>query len=209
MLVPDAKRRELLNQRLRRYQEQFWDSVGAQEYWLNRGFSLNTARDFQIGFVADPLVGDGGFRGCLAIPYITASQRVVSFKFRSINQSVRQRFMKDPGDPARIFNTRALVNARSVVITEGELDAVAASQCGLTAVAIPGATMWKPEWGRIFRNRVVTVFADGDEAGAQFAERLSSALYGIRVVQMPDGEDVNSMLMQRGQEWIREAAFGR
>src|SRR5690606_3411974 len=113
LLVPDAKRRELLNQRLRRYQEPIWDSVGAQEYWLNRGFSLNTLRDFMIAFLADPLVGDGGSRGWLVIPYITPSQRVMSFMFRSSNQSVRQRFMKHPGDTARIFNTRALVNVRS------------------------------------------------------------------------------------------------
>jgi len=203
MLVPDNAMRQLLTQRFKTYTEQFWKSEEAQRYWVGRGLSVQMAKVFFVGFVSQPLRGDSRFTNRLAIPYITANNQPVSYKFRAIEET-KKRYDKDKNDPSRIFNTRVLRSARKVVITEGEIDAIAATQCGLQAVGVPGANNWKPEWTRIFRNRLVTVLADGDEAGEEFADRVSSLLYGVRVVMMPQGEDTCSMLKEKGEEWIRE-----
>lgn len=154
------------------------------------------------------LKGDRRFEGMLAIPYITANSLPVSFKFRPIDESP-QKYYKDKGDPTRIFNTRVLTTARKVVVTEGELDAIAATQAGLQAVGIPGATQWKPEWSRIFRNREVTVLCDGDSAGEEFGDLVSNQIYSkVKVINLPQGEDVNSLLKERGAEFVRELVVG-
>lgn len=209
MLVPSSAMRSLLAERLREYEKQFQSSQEALTYWEERGLTSAVAKAFRVGFVEEPLKGDARFKGRLAIPYITANGLAVSFKFRSIDGS-SDRYTKDKGDPARIFNTRVLTTARKVVITEGELDCTAATQCDLQAVGIPGANQWKPEWSRIFRNREITVLCDGDDSGHEFGELVTERLYSgaVKVIDLPNGEDVNSLLSKKGEEWIRELVLG-
>lgn len=206
MLVPSGAMKKLLAERLRVYQEQFRENPEGLTYWENRGLTKATAEDFRVGYVAEPLKGDQRFKARLAIPYLTPAG-VVGFKFRATNGSP-ERFSKDRGDPNRLFNTRILVRARKLVLCEGEIDTMAATQAGLQAVGIPGAKNWKPEWSRVFYNRQISVLADGDETGHEFAEVLGSKLYGVRIIDMPDGEDVTSMLQKKGEQWIRNVVLG-
>jgi DNA primase len=46
--------------------------------------------------------------------------------------------------------------------------------------------------------------ADGDSAGHSFAQKITRELGNVRTVQMPDGEDVNSMYIKNGVEFIDE-----
>lgn len=201
MLVPNSNMRRLLESRLREYHQQFLENNEALTIWEERGLTKKVAEEFLVGFVSEPLKGDARYKGRLAIPYITANGLPVAFKFRAIDDNPT-RFMKDKGDPNRIFNTRILRRARKIVVTEGEIDAISAAQAGLQAVGIPGANNWKSEWGRIFFNREVTVLGDGDDAGREFAEMVATKLYGARVLDLPDGEDVNTLLQKKGSEYL-------
>lgn len=205
MLVPPDSMRKLLEDRLVNYRQQFHESDSAgSTYWGNRGLTITTAAEFQIGFVKRPIRGDQRFRNSIAVPYLTPSG-IVSMKFRTIKDDTEYRFAKDSGDPNRIFNTGALMQTQPVWVSEGEFDAMALAQCGLPALAIPGATQWKDEWARVFRGRDVTVVCDGDEAGRQFGEKLTSRIYGAKIIEMPDDEDVCSMLVSKGEDWIKGA----
>lgn len=210
MLVPSSATRKLLEARLQAYTEQFEESPEALTYWEEvRGLTRATAAEFLVGFVAPgrALKGDQRFEGRLAIPYITANGLPVGFKFRSIDGS-QDRYSKDKGEPNRLYNTRVLKRARKVVICEGEVDTLSASQAGLQAVGVPGASNWKAEWGRVFYNREVTVLADGDDAGHDFAEMVATKLHGVRIIDLPAGEDVNSMLVKKGNGYIRDLVVG-
>jgi DNA primase len=205
MLVPSPAMRKSLENRLKVYAEQLWDPAtpAGLTYMESRGLTREVIKDFSVGYVARPLPGDARFAGRVAIPYLTPSGPV-SFKFRSLASGEAQKYTKDRNDPNRIFNTRVLTHAHQIVITEGEIDCIAATQCGFDAVGIPGARQWKPEWNRIFYNRQITVLADGDDAGEEFADMIVSKLHGARVIPMPPDEDVNSMLLQKGEDWLRE-----
>jgi DNA primase len=48
------------------------------------------------------------------------------------------------------------------------------------------------------------VFADGDSAGREFAKDLARKLAGVIQIQIPEGEDVNSMFTKNGSEWFEE-----
>src|SRR5690606_3134686 len=98
MLVPDNAMRQLLTQGFKTYTEQFWKSEEAQHYWVGRGLSVQMAKVFFVGFVSQPLRGDSRFINRLAIPYITANNQPVSYKFRAIEET-KKRYDKDKNDP--------------------------------------------------------------------------------------------------------------
>ena len=50
----------------------------------------------------------------------------------------------------------------------------------------------------------VFVFADGDQAGGDFAKSLARELNNVIIVHMPEGEDVNSMYLKSGKNYFLE-----
>jgi DNA primase len=100
---------------------------------------------------------------------------------------------------------QALHDADStILVCEGELDAVAATYAGWPAVGVPGAQGWKDHWARLLDDfeRVVVV-SDGDDAGALMGKTIRERIEHAEVRLMPDGHDVNSFLLEEGAE-----AFG-
>ena len=94
-----------------------------------------------------------------------------------------------------------------ILVCEGELDALCALSSGFNAVTgTAGAGTFKPEWARYLsslapaqKHGVVVAF-DGDETGREgaqtAAERLHEAGLGVRVASLPDGTDVNDVLVE-------------
>jgi DNA primase len=48
----------------------------------------------------------------------------------------------------------------------------------------------------------VFVFADGDQPGREFASSLAREL-PVTIVNLPDGEDVNSIYVAEGADYLR------
>ena len=72
-------------------------------------------------------------------------------------------------------------------------------------VGIPGANNWKSHYSRILDDfDTVIVLTDGDNAGAEFGKKITRELPNANVIPMPDGEDVNSVFILHGKEWIDE-----
>jgi predicted O-methyltransferase YrrM len=88
-----------------------------------------------------------------------------------------------------------------VVACKGELDALCALSHRFNAVA--GAGTFKPEWARYLASLApaqehgVVVTFDGDEKGAQkAAPTLHEAGLDVRIASLPDGADVNDILVE-------------
>ncbi|WKW87272.1 DNA primase [Mycobacterium phage Chargerpower] len=179
----------------------------AAEYLASRG--VLGATQFGLGFVDDPLPGHELYRGCLAIPYLRWSSwrgwSAASIRFRRLDDG-KPKYMTLPGDKPRLFNTNALTNySRDMAITEGEIDAVTAEMVGIPTVGVPGAQMWKPHFRELFLGyRNVNILADGDEPGLEFAKAVAKTLPNARIIPMPDGEDVNSLVMKQGKDALLE-----
>ena len=149
----------------------------------------------------------------LSIPYIrqTASGKYtfVSIRFRCIvdhDHKGHGKYMTLPGDRPRMFNTSALLGAESEVgISEGELDAITASLCGIPTVGIPGATSWQPHFVQPFEGyETVFIFADGDEPGMKFATTVAKTLPNSKIIPCPDGMDVNSLVLRDGKRALTD-----
>lgn len=164
---------------------------------------METARLARLGVVVEPETGHEAFTGRLSIPYVTKSG-VVDLRFRSLNPAVEPKYMGLTGAETRMFNVLDVEKANDFIgVCEGELDTLTVSHCvGIPCVGVPGANSWKRHYTRLLADfERVFVFADGDQPGTEFARSLAREL-PVTIVQMPDGEDVNSVYCSEGAEWI-------
>ena len=177
----------------------------AEEYLLSRHLSVEEAKVFHLGVVDDPLPGHEAYVGRLAIPYITPSG-VVDIRFRGIHNE-DPKYMGLVGAKTTMFNTQAcFVADRYICVTEGEFDCIMMTVKTMhPTIGIPGANNWKPHYAKILDDfDTVIVLADGDAAGLEFGKKISRELGNVNIVSMPEGDDVNSMMIKRGSDWIDE-----
>ena len=205
-----ASQRKFLKEATTKYNEALPGSP-AESYLATRGLAdPTTASMFALGYVADPLPGHEIYQGMLAIPYMRPSHtegwQVVSIRFRKIVEGSKGKYQTIAGDRPRLFNTFALIRSSpTVCITEGELDAITAQMCGAPAVGVPGATSWQPYFREPFIGyRTVFVLADGDEPGMKFAHTVAKSLPNSKVIPMPTGDDVNSLVRKQGARALLE-----
>ena len=194
--------KDLLELATKRYQENIYL---AEDYLRSRGITIEVARLARLGVVAKAEVGHEGFLGRLSIPYITKSG-VVDLRFRSLNPAVEPKYMGMTGADTKMYNVLDIERAGDWIgVCEGELDTVTLSKCiGVPCVGVPGANSWKKHYTRLLADfERVFVFADGDQPGKEFATGLAREL-PVTIVSMPDGEDVNSVYVKYGAEYIRD-----
>ena len=187
----------------------------AAEYLASRGLMAPSRQQemdqqYKLGYVHDPLPGHEHYRGRIAIPYLRWSAQhgwaVVKIRFRRVGDGDDAKYLDVANAPIRMYNTMALLQqSRDVAITEGEIDAITAQLCGIPAVGIPGSQAWKPHFREPFLGYAnVFVLADGDDAGMAFARSIAKTLPNSKVIPMPDGEDVNSLVVNHGPSALTE-----
>jgi DNA primase len=176
----------------------------ADEYLASRGISRAIAENHRLGVVVDPLPGHERMVGRLVIPYLGYRNAVSGLRFRSLDGR-DPKYLGLPGVDLRLYGVRSLHEAGdSIHITEGELDAISLGACDLRAVGVPGVKAWKAYHSRLFAGfGRVFIWGDGDDPGREFAQKLSRELDASVVVPMPDGMDVNSLLVQDGPDVLR------
>ena len=176
--------------------------------WLElRGISQETAEKFRLGYVPSNHDSEPRYLDRIAIPYLRPVG-VVEIKYRLVGDDERPKYVNRPGAETKLFNTDAAFQAAdSIIITEGELDAIILAQIGLPAIGVPGVNNFKPHFARIFEDfDRVLVYADGDKPGHDFADELQSSL-GATPVHMPDGMDVNDVYLNGGREFLEEKFY--
>ena len=196
--------KELLGKAAAKYAANIYQ---AEDYLASRGITREAARLARFGVVGEPEIGHEAFHGRLSIPYITKSG-VVDLRFRSLNPAVEPKYMGITGAETKMYNVLDIDRAGDWIgVCEGELDTITLSVCvGIPCVGVPGANSWKKHYTRLLADfERIFVFADGDQPGKEFAASLSREL-PVTVVQMPDGEDVNSCYVKYGSQYIRERA---
>jgi DNA primase len=144
------------------------------------------------------------YEGRLSIPYLTPSG-IVDLRFRAINHE-EPKYLSLPNSVTRLYNVKAFFEATSwICVCEGEIDTITLSKLGFPAVGIPGVKNIKSHHYRILADfERVYVFADGDSAGREFAKDLARRLPGVIQINIPEGEDVNSLFASNQQHLLIE-----
>jgi DNA primase len=136
----------------------------------------------------------------LIIPYIDERHRPFFFQARAIDKNIQPKELNFQGTIPFPYNKEVLDGKPGTVyLCEGAIDTLTLLGNGFSAVGIPGANSFKPEWSGLFRNKKVILCLDNDEAGRAGEERISSLLKeaGLETRSLgllPDGEDINSWL---------------
>lgn len=201
-----------LDEALSRYEEALDKDPEAVDWLRGRGMTKDAVNTHRLGVVPDDCLPEHRrFVGWLAIPYLGIDGRPVQIRFRCLKQHDHAalshgKYMTLNGDPARVYNVGAIVNADfDIHVTEGELDALILSMLGYPAVAIPGASGFQSHhrrmlagFGRIF------VWGDPDEAGAEFASRITRRM-GQAISVRLDRHDINDTYLLEGEAAIHAA----
>ena len=87
------------------------------------------------------------------------------------------------------------------------IPSITLSHCvGISCIGVPGANSWKKHYTRLLADfERVFVFADGDQAGTEFARSLAREL-PVTIVQLQEGEDVNSLYVKHGAGYLKDKA---
>jgi DNA primase len=99
-----------------------------------------------------------------------------------------------------------LIEANCAIVCEGQIDLISLFEAGITNVVAPQGTAFTENQARILKRFVdeVVLCFDSDAAGAKAAERSLDALLQndliVRVVELPRGEDPDSLVRREGKE---------
>jgi DNA primase len=194
--------RELLAKATENYERNLGEAL---PYLLSRGITEETAHMFRLGFVKNPETGHELYQGKLSIPYLTPAG-VIDIRFRSLSNDSGPKYLSRPGASTHIYNIGALSRDNGMlVVCEGEIDTIIATQVGFIAVGLPGANNWKQFYSRVLDGwEKIMLFCDGDNAGREMAKTISRELDNVFPVFMPDNQDVNDVFLAEGAEGLRK-----
>jgi DNA primase len=177
-------------------------------YLAGRGISEETAAKYRLGTITDPIEGHQGYEGWLSIPYFTALDLCVGFKFRRLDDG-KPKYGAPVGQKSHLYNVVATMSStKSIVICEGEFDAIVMeANCGIPAVGVPGVAAWKPYYTKLFNGFDIVyvvgdndVKEDGSNPGAEFSRRVAGEVLNSQIVQLPPGMDITDYYLTNGKD---------
>ena len=200
------------------------DWHGLEKFLVSKGYRREQA--VECGLLSQSKKGHifDRFRNRLIFPITSLAGRCIAFGARVI----------DDGEPKYINSSESeiytkgehlygLYQARTnvsqkkeILLTEGYLDVITLHQYGFgNACGVLGTALTASQVKRIagLVRKVVLVF-DGDSAGRKAALRSTELILGqgleCRVIDLPEGEDVDSLLRSSGKsalDYLREKSF--
>jgi DNA primase len=160
------------------------------------------------------------FRGRLMFPICDEQGRVVGFSGRILSGDEKTaKYVNSPETAiftkSKVFfgldkSKRALLDAQSAIVCEGQLDLIACFMAGVQNVIAPQGTAFTDQHARIIKRYVdeVVLCFDSDEAGQNAAVRsldhLLASGIAVRVAVMPKPHDPDSFIKNFGGEKFRE-----
>ncbi len=160
------------------------------------------------------------FRGRLMFPICDEQGRIIAFSGRVLTSDEKTaKYVNSPETPiftkGKIFfgldkSKRALVDAGSALICEGQLDLIACFMAGVQNVVAPQGTAFTADHARILKRYVdeVVLCFDSDTAGHAAAVRVLDSLLAanlaIRVAIVPAPHDPDSFIKEHGADAFRQ-----
>jgi DNA primase len=153
------------------------------------------------------------FRGRLMIPIHNEAGEVVAFSGRLLDPEAKAaKYVNSTESP--IFSKgkilfglnktkRAIIEAESAILCEGQIDLMRCWQKGVRNVVAPQGTAFTEPQARALKRlaKEVVVCFDADRAGQAAAQRVIDVLLKedvqVRIARMPEGEDPDSLLRRQ------------
>jgi DNA primase len=162
------------------------------------------------------------FRGRLIFPICDEQGRVIGFSGRVLDPEAKAaKYVNSPETPiftkGKVFfgldkSKRALLDAQSAIVCEGQLDLIACYMAGVQNIVAPQGTALTADHARILKRYVdeVVLCFDSDNAGQNAAVRSLDSLLAsglaIRVAVVPAPHDPDSFIKESGGEAFKQLA---
>lgn len=180
------------------------DDIEKVRYLINRGFTIDTLRYFEVGYSYK--------RNRVVIPVRDLSYNVVGFIGRALDPDSITRYVYSLGFPRKynLFNMQNVKGYHKVIITEGSLDAISVHQAGFPNVIATLGSKLSPEQADLLNKYFddIVIFADNDDAGRELARAIMAMCprKGIELVRYPEGKkDPGEMTKEQIIECINNA----
>jgi twinkle protein len=193
----------------------------AIEYLALRGILEETAKLAQL-FTCERSFRSGK-QMSIGFPNIL-NGKVVGVKYRGLNKE----FSQEAGSEQSLWGQQ-FAKPPVLIITEGEIDALSAAQCGFSAVSVPGGAPLRVSDGKIDPTEdrkfsyvwegkslldsmeKVILAVDNDEPGQALQEELARRIGKARcwTVEYPQGcKDLNDVLVRHGEQEVKNVISG-
>jgi DNA primase len=202
------------------YAPDSWDAFGP--WALSQGYSRHELA--QSGLVklrendpdAEPDQSHfyDAFRGRVMFPICNDNGEVIAFSGRVLQADAKAaKYVNSPETAlftkgSILFglhrSKRALIDKKSAIVCEGQLDLITAFEAGVQNVIAPQGTAFTERQAHILKRYVeeVVLCFDADTAGQKAAERSLGILLAenlaVRMIDLPAGEDPDSLIRGRG-----------
>jgi hypothetical protein len=166
-----------------------------------RGYTKKTIEEFQIGW--------DGTR--YTIPIRDRSGTLVNvrrYKLNAKEPKDKMRSWATGTGSRRLFLEDILDTSDTVIITEGETDALLGRQYGLPTIShTAGASAWYDRWNEAFEGKIVYICYDCDDAGRRGARKVARSLElfakQVHIISLPlkgKGDDLSNYFFDQGYE---------
>jgi DNA primase len=189
-----------------------------KKYLEERGFSLDTITEFQVGYI--PPFENHWMSGRIIVPIFDSYGRFLDISGRKlppvtngdikwINGKFNYTSIGDTSKKHHLYNLnkakKHIVEKKFVVITEGYFDVFASWQAGIkNVVATCGTNFSYTHLCLLLRYCDLFIFAfDADSAGEQAKNNAISMAEGIVAydfLSLPDGMDIDDFIKKYGDE---------
>ncbi len=199
------REREALVVKTSHEQTDFTQAIGCQafiDYLAERGIKPETAAKFGLGYAEN-----GFFRGRITYPFYSLSGIVIGHTGRATAWNKESNFPKYKNSAeSDLFHKdsvlfgihqakRAIAEANSVYLVEGQNDVISMHQSGIENVVCGSGTAFSERQARLLRRFCanVVLMYDGDSAGEKATLKTIRVLLAeglsVKVVTLPEGED--------------------
>jgi DNA primase len=195
-----------------------WDAFS--KWALDRGYSRTQLLQSGLVKPRDEEQASGEFydrfRGRIMFPICNDVGEVIAFSGRLLESDPQAaKYVNSPETPlfqkGRVLfglhkTKRALIEANRAIVCEGQLDLITVFEAGIKNVVAPQGTAFTEYQARILRRFVdeVVLCFDADQAGQKAAQHSLDSLLQhdlvVRIVDMPAGEDPDSLIRRGGKE---------
>jgi DNA primase len=195
-----------------------WDSFS--RWALDRGYSRTQLLQSGLVKARDEEHPSGDFydrfRGRIMFPICNDVGEVIAFSGRLLESDPQAaKYVNSPETPlfqkGRVLfglhkTKRALIEANCSIVCEGQLDLITVFEAGIKNVVAPQGTAFTEYQARILKRFVdeVVLCFDADQAGQKAAQHSLDSLLQhdlvVRIVDMPPGEDPDSLIRRDGKE---------
>ena len=204
------------------YASETWDAFCQ---WASReGYRRQELLSSGLVKLRDQERGEGEFydrfRGRVMFPICNDVGEVIAFSGRVLaSDATAAKYINSPETPlfrkGRVLfglhkTKRALIDADCAIVCEGQLDLITLFEAGIQNVVAPQGTAFTEQQAHVLKRfvREVVLCFDSDTAGQNAAERSLEALLQndlvVRVVEMPAGEDPDSLVRKSGRQKFDE-----